>query len=138
MSTKIIRVACCLLVALAVTSCARTKESVEQIRNGAFKVDIRSQELNDSGLINTDLCVADASDPKFPEGNLQCFLHGYDIVGLKVAWLSQHEIEVSIKCGEVTGFSNDVIVLQKGTYPVEFHAVLRDNANCPSSGDGHP
>jgi len=138
LTEELIRITCSLLVVLAVTSCARTKESVGQVRNGAFQVDIRSQEFNDSGVINTDLCVADVSNLEFPKGNLQCFFHGYDVVGLKVRWLSQHEIEVSFNCGRVTAFSNYAAVLQKELGPVEFHAVLRDNANCPSSGDGHP
>ena len=138
MSAIGIRTTCCLVIALALVSCTRKEESVAEMKNGAFKIDVRSQEFNNSGVINMDVCVASASDSEFPKGNLQCFLNGYDFVGLKARWVSQHEIEVSFNCGRVSAFNNYAVVSVKGALPVEFHAVLRDNANCRSSGDGHP
>jgi hypothetical protein len=137
MSTTIIRISCYVAIVLGLASCTSKKESVDEIRNGAFKIDIRSQEFNNSGVINIDICVAETSALEFPKGNLQCLLHGYDFDGLKAKWISPREIEISIDCGEVSVFSNYATVLKTEMDPVEFHAVLRDNANCHSSGIGH-
>jgi hypothetical protein len=51
---------CCLVIALS--SCmGKPDEKITEVRNGAFKVLIRSQEFHHSGIVNVDLCVANAS-----------------------------------------------------------------------------
>jgi len=116
---------CCLLVVLG--SCrGKPAESVTEVRNGPFKVLIRSQEFHNSGIRNIDACVAETSEKKFPKEKGQCFLHGFDFSGLAVQWRSEHEIEVSFSCGRVTYFKNSAIVTPQGSIPVSFHATLRD------------
>ena len=84
----------------------RTDENVSEVRNGAFKISVRSQEVHNSGLRNIDACVADASSEGFSTGKAQCFLHGFDFSGLSISWQSQEEIVVAYDCGTVSFFKN--------------------------------
>jgi hypothetical protein len=77
--------------------------------------------------MNVDVCVTEASKPKFPENEAQqCFLHGYDFSGLSVKWVSQQNIETAFDCGRVTNFRNSAVVYPDGSVPVGFYAILRD------------
>lgn len=115
-------------------SCAPTKQTVTEVKNGAFKVLVRSREFHHSSIDNVDVCVTDASSTKFPtDTKLQCLLSGYDFSGLSVKWQSDREIEVSFRCGRVSSFSNDATVLHKGAPPVEFHAILREDCDYTGS-----
>lgn len=129
-----IRIACSigtvlsvLLLGLMIFGRGKPNEAVTEIRNGAFKVLVRSQEFHHSALINVDVCVSDNSSLAFPKNEkLQCFLHGYDFSGLSVKWLSQQNVEIAFDCGRVTTFTNTALVYPNGPVPVEFHAILRD------------
>jgi hypothetical protein len=132
---------CCLMIVLA--SCrGKPKESLTEVKNGTFKILVRSQEFHHSGTINIDVCVAEASSPEFPEKQIQCLLHGYDFSGLSVKWQSQREIEIAFNCGRVSSFANYAVVSPSASLPQEFHAILRDK--CESglkdapSGDAKP
>jgi hypothetical protein len=99
------------ILALITTSCARpTAQNVTEIKNGNFKVDVRSQEFHNSGIRNVDICVADAASQGFPGDRGQCFLHGFDFSGLSVKWLSERNVEISFSCGRVSKFMNFAIV----------------------------
>jgi hypothetical protein len=77
MRRLLIYVVCCALSALV--SCAPTKETVQETKNGAFKILVRSREFHHSSIDNIDVCVADAANTKFPtDTRLQCLLSGYD------------------------------------------------------------
>jgi hypothetical protein len=115
-----------LLLALMLFARGKSNEKITEIRNGSFKVLVRSQEFHHSGTINVDVCVANGSSLLFPESKLQCFLHGYDFSGLSIKWLSQQNIEIAFDCGRVTTFTNSALVYPNGPVPVEFHATLRD------------
>jgi hypothetical protein len=111
---------------IVLESCGGKRESVTELKNGAFKIDIRTQEFHDSGSLNIDVCVADVSSREFPKKKIQCFLHGYDFSGFSVKWLSKQEIEISFDCGRVTAFSNYAVVSPDNSLPVQFHASLLD------------
>ncbi len=99
-------------------------ETFTEVRNGPFKVIVRSQEFHHSGIINLDVCVSESSSPAFPgDKKPQCFLHGYDFSGLSVKWLSQRDVEIAFNCGRVTTFTNSASMLPHGP---TFNATLRD------------
>lgn len=129
-----IRVACSigavlsvLLLAFMLFARGTATESITELKNGPFKVLVRSQEFHRSGTINVDVCVTESSKSAFPKNEKQqCFLHGYDFSGLAVKWLSQQNIEIAFDCGRVTTFTNSAVVYPKGPVPIEFHATLRE------------
>jgi hypothetical protein len=126
-----IYIVCCLLTFTLESCFGRTDESLAEVKNGDFKIVIRSQEVHNSGLRNIDACVADVSSHGFPGGKAQCFLHGFDFSGLSFRWQSQRDIEVSFNCGNVSLFRNYAIV-PHGLNPASFHVTLREE--CSSSG----
>lgn len=112
---------------LILSSCqGKPEEHVTEVKNSAFKILVRSQEFHHSGTVIVDVCVAEASNPKFPEKRIQCFLRGDDFAGLSVKWVSQREIEISFACGRVSSFQNYAVVSPSGSRPQEFHAILHD------------
>jgi hypothetical protein len=111
---------------------------VTEVRNGAFKILVRSQEFHHSGIRNIDICVAEISGRGFPEKRIQCLLHGFDFSGLSVKWQSQREIEISFDCGRVSTFANYAVVSPDGSLPEDFHATLRDGCGKGSSKDDPP
>lgn len=121
-----------IICVLAVTTiftagCRKTTENkVTESVMGRFKVDIRSQEFNNSGIHNVDVCLADSSQLAFPTDKDQCVMHGYDISGLSVKWQSDRDVDISFDCGRITTFSNYASVPVKGESPAEFHVHLRD------------
>jgi hypothetical protein len=116
----------CLLLAFLIIR-GKPDERVVELRNGAFKILVRSQEFRHSGTRNIDICVAEASSRSFPKAKMQCFFHGFDFSGLSVAWQSQREIEVSFRSGYLTYFENAVSVLPTGSsVPEGFHTTIRD------------
>jgi hypothetical protein len=124
MQSPIVLAGC--LLALVLTSCGRpTEQSVTEVKNDAFKVDVRSQEFHDSGIRNVDVCVTDTNQG-FPGDKSQCFLHGFDFSGLSVKWLSDRDVDISFSCGRVEKFSNFAIVSKDHPLPVEFHATLHE------------
>jgi hypothetical protein len=100
-------------------SCRPTEETVTEVENGPFKILIRSQEFHHSAIRNIDICVAQTSSRKFPRQKGQCFLHGFDLDGLSVKWLTESKVQISFRCGRVTSFTNDAIVSPKDALPVE-------------------
>jgi len=130
----------CLLLAFVIIR-GRPEERVVELRNGAFKILVRSQEFRHSGTHNIDICVAEESSRSFPKGKMQCFFHGFDFSGLSVAWQSQREIEVSFRSGYLTYFDNTASVLPAGSpVPEGFQTTIRDgkseasiNADKPTS-----
>jgi hypothetical protein len=126
--------ACVALCALTILlqGCGRTDESINETRNGAFKIQVRSQEVHNSGLRNIDACVADASSQGFSTGKARCFLHGYDFSGLSIKWQSPKEIDVAYDCGTVSLFRNYAIV-PNGLHPASFHVTLHENCPQPTS-----
>jgi len=115
---------------IVLESCGgKTEESVTEFKNGAFKIDVRSQEFHHSAIRNIDVCVAETSSGVFPDSKAQCFFHGFDFSGLTVRWKSQREIEVSFECGRVSSFKNWAIVSPEGSTPVDFHATLHDGCD---------
>jgi hypothetical protein len=128
MQKSIVWTACLLM--FVVTSCGRpTEQSINEVKNDTFKVDIRSQEFHNSGIRNVDICVADAASSDFPGEKGQCFLHGFDFSGLSVKWLSERNVEITFSCGRVVKFSNFAVVSKGQPLPVEFHATLNDECN---------
>jgi len=113
-----------LLGAMILLSCGKPEESITEVTNGRFKLLIRSQEFTDSAIHNIDVCVAEASDRRFPNDKAQCFLHGFDFSGLSVKWRWQNEIEVRFRSGRVTRFTNYASISPQGSVPVEFHTTL--------------
>ena len=103
------------------------------MRNGAFKVDVRSQEFHHSSIRNVDICVADVADREFPTDRGQCFLHGFDFSGLNAKWMDERDIEISFACGRVGHFSNFALVSKNRPLPVEFHATLSERGCSPPS-----
>ncbi len=133
--------ACCLVIVLG--SCrGKPEESTREVKNGAFKILVRSQEFHHSGTVIVDVCLANASSREFPKSKGQCFLEGDDFSGPSARWLSEQEIEISFACGRVSYFRNYALVYPSGPVPEEFHAILRDR--CESllkdapSGDAKP
>jgi hypothetical protein len=117
-------------LSLVVFSCGKpTEENLEEVKDGAYKVAVRSQEFHHSGIRNVDICVADVASTQFPTDNGQCFLHGFDFSALTVKWLSEGNIEISFACGRVSEFSNFALVANGHPVPVEFHATLNDKCN---------
>ena len=99
---------------------------MSEVKNGAFKVVVRTQEMSPSGTQNVDVCVANASSPGFPEKKVQCFLSGYDFDGLSVKWKGPQIIEVSFRSGRVSRFTNSAFAYPGGSVPEEFHTLLCD------------
>jgi hypothetical protein len=131
---KLLTCAILCFLSTALASCrGRPEESVTEVKNGAFKVLVRSQEFHHSGIRNIDVCVAETSSRGFPEKRIQCLLHGFDFSGLSVKWQSQREIEISFDCGRVSTFANYAVVSPDGSLPEEFHAILRDGCSTGSS-----
>lgn len=119
-----------IFLVLMTSSCARpTEQSVTAVKSGDFKVDVRSQEFDNSGVRNVDICVTDAASRDFPEDKDQCFLHGFDFSGLSIKWLSERKIAISFKCGRVSTFSNFALVSEGHDVPVQFHATLDDQCH---------
>jgi hypothetical protein len=115
---------------LGVLSCGKpTEENVTEVKNGMYKVDVRSQEFHHSGIRNVDVCVADIASSQFPTDKGQCFLHGFDFSGLAVKWVSERNVEISFACGRVSKFSNFAVMSKGRPLPVEFHATLFDECN---------
>jgi hypothetical protein len=106
---------------------------VTEVRNGSFKVVVRSQEFDHSGIRNFDVCVDDAASTHFPTDKAQCFLHGFDFVGLGAKWVDERNVDVSFACGRVSNFTNFVVVSDDGRLPVEFHGTPRDGCNRPDT-----
>jgi len=118
------------ILSIGVLSCGKpTGEFLTEVKNGAYKVDVRSQEFHHSGIHNVDICVADVANNEFPTDKGQCFLHGFDFSGLTVKWLSERNVEISFSCGRVSKFSNFAVVSKGHSLPVEFHATLNDECN---------
>ena len=116
---------CCSIILLQ--SCKRVSEqTVYEVKNGAFKVVVRTQEMSPSGTQNVDVCVANASSSGFPEKKMQCFLSGYDFDGLSVKWKGTQIIEVSFRSGRVSRFTNSAFAYPGGSVPEEFHTLLCD------------
>lgn len=110
-----------------------TEQSVLEVKNGNFKVMIRSQELNNSGSKNIDICVANSSTHAFPDKKIQCFLNGYDFDGLAVRWQGSQVIQVSFRSGRVSRFTNSAFVYPGGPIPEEFHILLCDGCGTASA-----
>jgi len=110
-----------------------TEQSVSEVKNGNFKVMIRSQEFNNSGSKNIDICVANTSTHAFPDKKLQCFFNGYDFDGLAVRWQGSQVIEVSFRSGRVTRFSNSATGYSDGGSPEAFHILLCDGCGAAST-----
>jgi hypothetical protein len=126
----------CLLFAFLILR-GKPEERVVELRNGAFKILVRSQEFRHSGTRNIDICVAETSSLSFPKSRMQCFFHGFDLSGLSVAWQSQHDIEVSFRSGYLTHFENTASVLPSGSsVPESFHTTVRDGENETSINAG--
>jgi hypothetical protein len=106
----------------------KPEESVTEVKNGDYKILVRSQEFHHSAIRNIDACVTDVSSGGFPSDKAQCFLHGFDFSGLSFKWQSQSDIEVSFDCGNVSMFRNYAIV-PHGLHPVEFHVMLREGCS---------
>jgi hypothetical protein len=104
----------------------RPEENITEIKQGDFKILVRSQEFHKSAIQNIDICVADSLSTAFPKDGAQCFLHGFDFSGLSARWKTGREIEVSFANGRVTHFSNSAIVYPRDSPPVEFHMTLCD------------
>lgn len=111
-----------------VESCIRgiPEENITEVRQGDFKILVRSQEFHHSAIQNVDICVANSSSSAFPKKGAQCFLQGFDFSGLSARWKTGTEIEVSFSGGRVTYFTNSALVYPRGPVPVEFHATLCD------------
>jgi hypothetical protein len=117
------------VLSLVMLSCGKpTEENLTEVKNGAYKVEVRSQEFHHSGISNVDICVTDVASTQFPTDKGQCFLHGFDFSGLTVKWLSERNVEISFTCGRVSKFSN-FAVANGHPLPVEFHATLNDECN---------
>lgn len=114
-------------VLLFLSGCRKvTKQEVSEIKNGQFKVMVRSREFNHSGVENVDICVANAASERFPDATLQCFLNGYDFTDLSVKWQAPQVVKVAFRSGRVTRFTNSAFVYPGGPVPVEFHTLLCD------------
>jgi hypothetical protein len=134
MPGKLIWTVC--LSALLLQACGNvTHNSVSEVRNGDYKVMIRSYEYNHSGTYNVDICAAKATaGPQLPKAKLQCFLEGSDFDNLSVSWKSKRLIEVSFHCGSVSQFGNFAFVYPKGPVPDDFYIMLRDSCGTPGPG----
>jgi hypothetical protein len=110
---------------------------MSEIKEGPFKVVVRTQEMNHSGSQNVDVCVENASSSGFPDNKYQCFLNGYDFSGLSVKWQGPRVIEVSFRSGRVSHFTNSAFVYPGGPVPAEFHTLLCDGCNAAPNADLH-
>ena len=128
----------CVLLMMPLSCGKPTEDNLMEVRNGAYKVDIRSQEFHHSGIRNVDICVTDVASSQFPSDKAQCFLHGFDFSGLSVKWLSEHNVEISFSCGRVSKFSNFAVMSKGHPLPVEFHATLNDECNATPNGASLP
>jgi hypothetical protein len=127
------------LLLLSVLSCGKlTEENLTEVKNGAYKVYVRSQEFDHSAIHNVDICVADVASSRFPVDTRQCFLHGFDFSGLTVRWLSERNVEISFSCGRVSKFSNFALISKSHPVPVEFHATLNDKCNATPNSASVP
>ena len=120
------------LVALFFTSCSEpSTATLKDIEYGSYKVVVRDLEFMHSGLHNTDICVTDLHDSHLPTTKgFQCFLNGYDFVGLTVEWRSARVIDIHFKCGTVSSFSNFAIISDNRKIPDDFHIFLHDEDTC--------
>ncbi len=126
-------------LSLGLTSCGKPSEEIlTEVKNGPFKVDVRSQEFHRSGIRNIDICVADVASGQFPTDSGQCFLHGFDFSGLSVKWVSERNVEISFACGRVSRFSNFAVISKGRPLPVEFHATLNDGCNATQNRSAVP
>lgn len=127
------------LVLLGMLSCGKlTEERLTEVKNGQYKAYVRSQEFDNSGIRNVDICVADASNDRFPSDTRQCFLHGFDFSGLTVKWSGEDNVEISFSCGRVTKFSNFAFISKNHAAPVEFHATLNDKCGAATNSTSVP
>jgi len=133
MQMRLICVVVCSTVFLLQGCRKITEQSVSEVKNGNFKVMIRSQEFNNSGSKNIDICVANTSTYAFPDKRVQCFFNGYDFDGLAVRWQGSQVIEVSFRSGRVTRFTNSAFVYPGGPVPEEFHILLCDGCGAASA-----
>lgn len=125
MPKSIIPFVCCIVLLLC--SCSKvTYKHVQEVKNGPFKVIIRTREFNNSGSYIVDVCVARTSEDSFPGTKYQCFLNGYDFDGLGVKWLSPDVISVYFRSGRVAYFRNSASVYIHGHISDEFHTLLCD------------
>jgi hypothetical protein len=117
---------------LCLASCSEPKTvTVNNVEHGSYKVVVRDLEFLHSGIHNTDVCVTDLNDGDFPTTKgFQCFLKGYDFVGLTVSWRAPHVIDVRFKCGNVSSFSNFAIISKRKHMPENFHVFLQDQDSC--------
>jgi hypothetical protein len=104
----------------------KPEEMQTAVRNGAYKIVVRTQEFHHSGTVNTEACIAPADDTKFPGNESQCFLRGYDFSDLSTSWKSPTEITINFRCGRITHFTNDPIVDHGGAMPQGFYVYLND------------
>lgn len=120
------------VAALCLASCSEPKTvTVSNVEHGSYKVVVRDLEFLHSGIHNTDVCVTDLNDSDFPTTKgFQCFLKGYDFVGLVVSWRAPHVIDVRFKCGNVSSFSNFAIISKNRHIPEHFHVFLQDQDSC--------
>jgi hypothetical protein len=119
-----------LAAALLLVSCrGNPEENVTEVANGPFKLMVRSREYHHSGILNVDVCVAEASTRKFPsEDWTQYFFHGYDFTGLSVEWAAKRSLDIDIRfsSGTVSYFRNYAIQRPTGPTPVDFHASIHE------------
>jgi hypothetical protein len=123
---------------LLITGCREiTRSQLQEYDRGSLKLAVRTQEFNNSGVHNVDVCITASSSRAFPDDKGQCLMHGYDISDLSVAWKSDKVIVVSLDCGRITSFSNHAVVPIKGSSPVEIYAELRDTCDASSMVPKH-
>src|SRR6185312_10053362 len=124
-----------LFAASVLTACSVGRSGeFTTIKDGDYKVVIRSEEPLHSGVHNIDICVLAVGDTDFPprRREAQCFFQGYDLDGLKVKWLAPRYINVYVKDGWVSSFKNNAVVSLKGTpRAVAFHISLYDLSSYP-------
>jgi hypothetical protein len=122
------------LLSVMVPSCSKpTHENITEVKNGQYKVAIRSQEFHNSSDYNVDICVAELSADRFPTDKRQCFLHGFDFNGLSAKWKSEQDLEISFDCGRVSEFHNFAFLSEARTVPIEFHATLLESCGTKSA-----
>jgi hypothetical protein len=107
----------CLYLPFLASCSGPTASAVTEVRDGAYKVVIRSQEFADSGIFNVDVCIADSSSNEFPTDKRQCVLHGFDFDQISAKWVPGDIVEISFDCGRVTEFSNHALVPFKTELP---------------------
>lgn len=139
MFKSIVLLNACFIVVSALSACSGGEaDRFQIIKNGDYKVVIRSAEPLHSGIHNIDICVLDVTDMQFPprHSGEQCFLQGYDLDGLTVKWLAPRYISVDIKDGWVSEFKNNAVVSPKNaTGAVAFHISLYDRSSHPQGSE---